>query len=75
MERTDSKEYLLEVSFPLNVMSWVGHKEDGKRITRIYLGKILMPFHVVPRKEEEEPYQKHLKTIIAEILLKITSGI
>lgn len=48
-------------------MSWVGHKGNGKRITSTDLTKVLMSFHVVPRKKEEDPDLKYLKS---EILLK-----
>lgn len=48
-------------------MSWVGHKGNGKRITSTDVKKVLMSFHVVPRKEEEDPDPKYLKS---EILLK-----
>lgn len=48
-------------------MSWVGHKGNGKRITSTDLKKVLMSFHVVPGKEEEDPDLKYLKS---EILLK-----
>lgn len=67
MERTDSKEYLPTLFSPSNVMSWGGHKGDGKGITRTDLMKVLMSFHAVPRKEEEDPDLKYLKS---EILLK-----
>lgn len=67
MERTDSKEYLPTLFSSSNVMSWGGHKGGGKGITRTDLMKVLMSFHVVPRKEEEDPDLKYLKS---EILLK-----
>lgn len=67
MKRTDSKEYLPSSFSSSNVMSWVGHKGNGKRITSTDLKKVLMSFHVVPRKEEEDPDLKYLKS---EILLK-----
>jgi len=67
MERTDSKEYLPPAFSSSNVMSWVGHKGNSKRITSTDLKKVLMSFHVVPRKEEEDPDLKYLKS---EILLK-----
>lgn len=67
MERTDSKEYLLYSFSSSNVMSWVGHKGNGKRITSTDLKKVLMSFHVVPRKEKEGLGLKNLKS---EILLK-----
>lgn len=67
MERTDSKEYLPSSFSSSNAMSWGRHKGDGKRITSTDLTKVLMFFHVVPRKEEEDPDLKYLKS---EILLK-----
>lgn len=48
-------------------MSWVEHKGNGKRITHTDLKKLLMSFHVIPRKEKEDPDLKYLKS---EILLK-----
>lgn len=67
MKKTDSKENLLSSFLSSNVMSWVGHKGNGKRITSTDLKKVLMSFHVVPRKEEEDPDLKYLKS---KILLK-----
>lgn len=67
MERDNSKEYLPSSFSSSNVMSWVGHKGNGKRITSTDLKEVLMSFHVVPRKEEEDPDLNYLKS---EILLK-----
>lgn len=67
MERDNSKEYLPSSFSSSNVVSWVGHKGNGKRITSTDLKEVLMSFHVVPRKEEEDPDLNYLKS---EILLK-----
>lgn len=67
MEKADSKENLLSSFLSSNVMSWVGHKGNGKRITSTDFKKVLVSFHDVPRKEEEDPDLKYLKS---EILLK-----
>lgn len=67
MERDNSKEYLPSSFSSSNVMSWVGHKGNSKRITSTDLKEVLMSFHVVPRKEEKDPDLNYLKS---EILLK-----